>query len=512
MSNVPSTSDSSVTNAITTAVNNYNATGNATTSTGGNPPAYPINEADIQAIALQESNGNQTGLDGNILTNSNSNGTTDYGAMQLNSGSFPNASTLPLGSNVTTGVNYYGNNLQTFGGNVTYATAAYNAGAGNVQNSLSTTGGLSASQQAYVDSVASKGGTGSSIPSDVISAANTPLAPTATPYVPLTNNANQVNQASLVPPIIINEGLNTTPWYNDNGLITGNPRLRKQVQPVSFQVLLHDNKSFVLSSNGETGTPISVQLNASMKTVNWTMKHNYFHQRTRTAHHITLWGMNADIIEGTCSTGVFMNQFGITDYYSTRTINDQLKALVGQMFSTGTTATNTNLSGNPSLDLSPFNSVTTVLGPNGQSVVSATGNPQFSNTINAAARNNPNFSTDSVFRVAAQDAFVEFLTLFKMNGSVWFWNQGYQANVGENREWTDIEAWSPLSGLNSAQMNARNNDVVTRGGVVLSYRNYTFQGYFKSLQWTMDAGNPFQWNFSFVFQVERTVGAEFVPS
>lgn len=340
--------------------------------------------------------------------------------------------------------------------------------------------------------------------------------PTAQTYRPLNNYASNIDLSTLVAPIVITEGLNAKPWYNDSSLITGNPRLRKEVQPVTFQVLLHDNQNFLLSSKGETGDPIKVELNASMKSMTWSMKHIYYHQRARTSHHVTMWGMQADLIEGQCTTGVFMNQFGLTDYYSTRTINDNLKTMVGMMLSNlpsdGTTNnSSSSLSGNNSLDLSAFNNLTTVNGPNGQSVTTVSGNPTFSAVMNSATRSNPNFKQSSAFRVAAQDAFMEFLALFKMNGNVWFWNKLYQSNVGETRDWTQIEAWSPVLGMSTAQKNARNNDVLTRGGVIMNYRNFVYQGYFKTLQWTMDANNPYLWNFNFIFQVERTIGQQFIP-
>ena len=227
-----------------------------------------------------------------------------------------------------------------------------------------------------------------------------------------------------------------------------------------------------------------------------------------------MWGMQADTIEGQCTTGVFMNQFGLTDYYSTRTINDKLKNLVtsGQMFSGGV-ASSTPIIGGPA-------QTHTVLGPNGQSItpsgggtstiITNSGDSGFQKIMGNLAQN-PNFSQTDAFRVAAQDAFMEFLALFKMNGSVWFWNKVYQNNTGETRDWTGVQAWSPVLGMSSAQKNARNNDVLTRGGVIMTYRNFAYQGYFKSLQWTMDSRNPFRWDFSFVFQVEKTVGQQFIP-
>jgi hypothetical protein len=288
---------------------------------------------------------------------------------------------------------------------------------------------------------------------------------------------------------------------------------------VSFQVLLHDNSDFLLSTGGETGSPIKVELNASMKSVNWSMKHVYHHQRTRTAHHVTLWGMQADMIEGQCTTGVFMNQFGLTDYYSTRIVNDKLKTLVtsGDIFAN---ISNTAIAANPGQNASSLQNLVnienqsgSVLGSRGDTggdilVKQASGD--FSKIMNNQAKGNPNFVQTDAFRVAAQDAFMEFLALFKMNGSVWFWNKLYSDNMGNTRDWVGIQAWSPTLGMNAAQKNARNNDVATRGGVLMSFRNFVYQGYFKTLQWTIDAHNPFKWDFSFTFQVEKTVGQQFI--
>ena len=427
--------------AVIAAVNNYNS------SLGANQ--YQLNTNDVLAVVAIESSGRQYGNDGTVLAGPvNPGGTRDYGIMQLNNGVYPDAATLSMSDNITKGVNQLGTNLQNNGGNMAAAVQAYNTG--------SSSGYASSG---YVQKWQAAGG-GSAID-------DTP--PNAQVYRPLNNYTQNVDLSALVPMIVVQEGLDATPWYKDPGLITGNPRLRAEVQPVTFEVLLHNNNYFILSDKGERGSPVQVRLNASMKSINWSMKHIYHHQRTRTAHHITMWGMQADMIEGTCSTGVFMNQFGLTDYYSTRTINDNLKKLVGS------------------------------------------GDPSFSAVINSAARGNPNFKQSSAFRVAAQDAFMEFLALFKMNGNVWFWNKTYQDNMGETRDWTSIQAWSPLLGMSGAQKNARNNDVMTRGGVIMTYRNFVYQGYFKTLQWQMSATKPFSWDFSFTFQVEKTLGQQFIP-
>jgi len=466
-----------------------------------NPNSYQLDPNTVLGVVATESSGNVNAINYNYnVTGDPSSGvkSIDYGLMQLNSKSHPDAGpTMDPATNVKIGVNQLWQGLQNNGGNENGMLENYN--------------GEKPPPYTYADKVnAAASNTANTPGSDVLTGTEEGsifLSPTASAYHSLNNNAGNVNTAALTPLIVIQEGLDATPWYQDQGLITGNPRLRQQVQPVNFQVLLHDNNYFILSSKGETGNPINVQLNASMKNINWSMKHNYHHQRTRTAHHITMWGMNADTIEGQCTTGVFMNQFGITDYYSTRTVNDDLKNLVtsGTMFN--------NVPFNQMDEATLIQAQKSVTGEGGVlgGAVSVT-QQSGSSSQYQSIMNKRGFNQTSAFRVAAQDAFAEFLALFKMNGNVWFWNQLWNTGTGDTRDWAQIDAWSPVLGLNTTQINARNNDVLTRGGVIMSYRNYTFQGYFKSLQWTMDANTPYLWNFNFVFQVEKTIGAEFYPS
>src|ERR1700739_27783 len=317
-----------VVNMVTQQVAAQNAAGAA-----ANPNAYPMDPNIVLGIVAVESSGNPAAINYNYNVKGDpSSGikSIDYGLMQLNSLSHPNASaSMPQTQNVSLGVAEYYQKLQTSGGDNTLALEKYNGSVGDptyANKVLTSAGNVAATSNSDVLSGSEEG---------TIS-----LSPTATAYTPLPDNGGNAN--IITPLIVINDGLDAVPWYQDQGLITGNPRLRQEVQPVNFQVLLHDNNYFVLSSQGARGVPINIQLNASMKSINWTMKHNYHHQRTRTAHHITFWGMNADTIEGTCTTGVFMNQFGLTDYYSTRTVNDNLKTLVtnGMMFGEASSATN----------------------------------------------------------------------------------------------------------------------------------------------------------------------------
>ena len=401
-----------------------------------------------------------------------------------------------ISSNLQAGAMVLSKDLQNSNGDVATALYAYKGAISDEGKASVAPGVAKAMEQAGVAGQVST-------PSSLL---DSDVAPVTSLFNPLPNYGNNVDLASLVSPIVITEGLNTTPWYSDSSLLTGNLRLRQEVQPVSFRVMLHDNKDFLLSSKGNSGSTIQIQLNASMKSMSWSMKHVYHHQRTRTAHHITMWGMQADVIEGQCTTGVFMNQFGLTDYYSTRKVNDKLKALV----TSGTLFKNVGNS-NQALSKIQDSSILGARGEMGGDVLVQSTNVDFQSVMQEASRNNLDFTQTSAFRVAAQDAFMEFLALFKMNGSVWFWNNLYNSSNGTTRDWVGIQAWSPVLGMSSSQKNARNNDVMTRGGVLMSYRNFVYQGYFKTLQWTMDAHNPYKWDFSFTFQVERTVGQQFIP-
>jgi len=282
-------------------------------------------------------------------------------------------------------------------------------------------------------------------------------------------------------------------------LVTGNPKVRNSITPVVFEVLLHDRQDVYLpvSPAGATSAnqypPLQVQLNASMKSFNINSKHVMRPQRTRTGWHITMWGMQPDMIEGQCTTGVFMNQFGLTDFFSTADPGSDTLALLLSGF-------NASGTGSEIID----------------STISPTGTLPNNTINNLIAQKTGTSNPQEAFRVAAQDAFVEFLSLFKMNGIRWFYNKDFEAEAGtgkgQAKEQVDIDAWSPELAITATQLNGRLNDVMSRGSVLMKFKGTTYMGYFKSLNWTQDAASPFQWTFSFVFQVERTLGFVFNPS
>ena len=290
----------------------------------------------------------------------------------------------------------------------------------------------------------------------------------ATDFIPLPDQPiSNTTYQSLNPDLVIQTGLETIPWYENQSLVTGNKRIRSFVTPVSFQMIIKDKFGIPLT-NPSSGAPIEVQLNASVKSFSKSSKHVFSSAPSRTGIHVTLWGQQADMIEAQCTTGVFMNQLGLTDFLSTANVSADVIKLLNSGFS--------------------------------HTVEDVTGDVEVANSV---IQKNTNGNLSS-FRVAAQDAFIEFLSLFKNNGNIWFRSDNYTGALS-GKDQAGVSAWSPSLGVSSQQGNARNNDVMARGAIAMRLKENTYLGYFKSLSWSMDANNPFAWNFSFVFQVERTI-------
>lgn len=330
-----------------------------------------------------------------------------------------------------------------------------------------------------------------------------------------TQNVTDEQLRDISPPLVDPTGLDTQPWYQDTNIITGNPRLHKmgfpQGFPVVFEVYMDQNdvNSLLTSDGTPSGIPIVIPLNCSLERFNVASRHIVNKEPTRTGFHITIWGMAADVITGSGSTGVFMNQFGLTDFLSlAETNSDAVQAVLAAY-------TNTNrgvdleqvylATGNPSQPATPLTQQAANL--NAQQIADG-GNSQMQNYAEP-------------FRIAAEDAFVEFLSLFKMNGTTWLHPSGYSfdsdnnnaPNVQNNANQTSaLAVYSTGVGATDFEIKARNNDVYKRGYVVMKFRNSQYLGFFKSLSWAMDAEKPYQWKFNFVFQVERTLSLVYYPS
>lgn len=210
--------------------------------------------------------------------------------------------------------------------------------------------------------------------------------------------------------------------------------------PVTFQMSMDQDNAWL---------PIVIELNASLKQFSRQMKHVMRTTPTLTGLLVTMWGLEVDTITGSGSTGVFMNRLGLTDFPSLSNAPDEVLAMVPT-----------------TIDESNFD--------------------------------------EGTFRVAAKDAFIELLALFKNNATVWFQNENYTGDTSQLVE-SGPDMWSPTTGSTVQQNHARRNDVMTRGTVAMNFRNSTYHGYFNALNFTLDAETPFSWNFNFTFKVERTI-------
>jgi hypothetical protein len=298
------------------------------------------------------------------------------------------------------------------------------------------------------------------------STANGPLLPgvsgAAVEALPVTGQPI-TDTADLYPSYVITEGLDANPWWLMKGY-TENPWLKQVPAPVTFEVMLPNQKMLSNTKAGNTSGTISIQLNASVASFEVQAGHVVNKGLSRTGMHITMWGQEADLISGEANTGAFMNALGITSFLSVSNISSQLQ----------------------------------------RQIISA-----FSNS--SKQESNVDFSmTSNDLRIAARDAFMELLALFKANGVVWFRNSTTGSGTGATNP-VGVDAFSPQTGLSNYQMNARTNDVMARGQVIMKFRNSMYLGYFKSLEYEMEAERPFYWKFRFVFQVEKTLTLNYIP-
>jgi len=335
--------------------------------------------------------------------------------------------------------------------------------------------------------------------------------------------------AALVPPLVPDQvGLSAQPWYQDTNLVTGNPRLHKmgypQGFPIVFEVYMDQSDTNSLLKSGASvgsasligpvisGQPIQIPLNCSLTTFKVSSRHIFNREPTRTGFHVTMWGMQADVIEGAGSTGLMMNQYGVTDFLSlSGTDTAAVQAVLGAY---GHSPSGVNLpqvlqaTGNPILPTNPL-------------VVPAAKYNAAQTASNGGATGGSQQQYVEPFRIAAEDAFQEFLALFKMNGVTWLHPSGYSFDSDNNNAMNTqnnpnqtgaLATYSTGVGASDFMIKARNNDVYKRGYVVMKFRNSQYLGFFKSLNWAMDANNPYQWKFNFVFQVERTLSLVYYPT
>lgn len=477
---------------------------------------YGVPNNIAQALAIQEGGLNP---DGSPRTSP----AGAVGALQLEPATANQLGVDPTDTtqNIEGGLRFLGGLIKQYG-DVNLALAAYNAGPGVVNDykngtnktgknpNKQVTGGIPpfSETQNYVKQINDRAGVVQTEQQSNNSASQTsPQINTADPlailepteFVPVAGaDIGDDDFEKLTPDMIIQDGLDNLAWFDDPELINAHTQLDSVPVPITFQIRTPGGDGTqVLSSTYDsqgnpTGNPIIVQLNVSAKEMTVAEKHIFHRTPTRTGMHITFWGMQPDIITASGSTGAFYNQFGIASFMSTAsfdgTIRDQILALLNQS--------------------QPVPAVTTVIENDGEvipSLIDSTGA-----ATPADLQQMQQGLTTSALRVAAQDAFVELLSLFKNNGVIWFHPSAYSGFMTGNDQQSPT-AWSPATGATTFQMNARNNEVMARGHVEMRYKNNLYLGYFKSFSWTMDANTPFQWTFDFVFQVERTISLVYFP-
>jgi hypothetical protein len=476
-----------------------------------------VDPAVVQAIAAVNSNGNQFNPDGSLFVSPIGVGIM---GVSYSVGATMSLDVTTLQGNVTAAVQYLAILLKTFVGNYSFAVAAYYSG----PNVVFAANGIPnfAPAQEFVYNVSTlsqitgsnKLSLGTALrnqsnfdPDEAPSLTSILTTPGASQqaqgsdyfigsligaYSPNagTDLFNSLNQSIQVP----DDTLRNQPWFNDTGLVTGNPAIRKRVQPVSFVIYLDQQMGQQLrvpdSTGAPSGAPIELQLNTSLTTFSINSRHVYNRQPSRTGQHITFWGMQPDLITGSGSTGVMMNQFGLTDFFSVANIGPDVAQLISSGFSHSFRQNAVNIQNGVNSTGEVF--VGGVAG----------GNQTASQVINNLELNNPN----EALRVAAQDCFVEFLKLFQMNGNRWYYTPNYSGST-TGQDQMAPNAFSPQTGITSFMQHQRNNDVMTRGYVAMKYRSTIYLGYFKTLNWSQDAESPFQWKFDFSFQVERTYSA-----
>jgi hypothetical protein len=479
-----------VTNAIQSASNN----------TGVSPSV-------LQAIAYNESSYGSSNSKGalGVPASSNVMQLTPIAIKQISNNLGYPVDPYDTSSNIQGGAVLYNSYLNQFGGDQQKALAAYNAGPGTVNQAVAAYG------DDWLDHVDEFAPSGAPDPAGYVMKAqnyiNTQQTPTGAPPVD-QNSANIANTAppvgtdpdpdvldqtvapyyntatatplqidpisdqtaaSLQPPTVVAQGLDEQPWYNNPNELTANPSLHRAGYPVTFNIITDRTSGAYLQDS--QGNPISIRLNASMKSYNLQSSHIITRAPSRTGMHLTFWGMNADMISGECSTGLFMNQFGVTSFFNMANISSDAQQIINNAF----------------------------MNPSQVSLITSGPDP---------------------LRIAAQDAFVEFLSAFKNNGLTWYHPDDYSTGIAPDQaaattndtQSTNYQsAFSPKTGVNTYAMKASNNDVYTRGYIVMNFRSSSYLGFFKSLSWVMDADTPFSWSFNFVFQVEKTLSLLYYP-
>lgn len=333
-------------------------------------------------------------------------------------------------------------------------------------------------------------------------------------YNPITADtiSNDIYSKTNSRNLMIQDGLGEQAWFDNNNLIVGNPHLREIPTPITFTINISefDSSTALRSFKNGPSKPIELQLNCSISRINVSMKHIINKTNTRTGFLLTFWGMEPDVITGSGSTGLFMNQFGLTDLMSMTGTVEELgfKDAISSAYKASPKVLS-NLQ-----KAARSENLFSVSGYQGNEQGKA--NRRVANAKLAASELTTllSGSGNDMFRVAAQDAFVELLALFRNNGLIRYDNPNIMngEELSLNKEQVAQNVYSEKYGDTTATRNARQNDIMVKGNVDFHYKSNLYQGYFKSLSWILDSENPFQWKFDFVFQVQKTFSQVYYPN
>ena len=276
-------------------------------------------------------------------------------------------------------------------------------------------------------------------------AASAPTDANASQATPLKT----VEATPIVPTLVDFTDLDNVPWWKVEGAIVGNPNLQKVDDAITFAIQLDQNALGNLKVRPDNNAPdLLIRLNVGVSSLSTGAAHQNSVQPTGSGLLLTLWDSKLDMISAQGTTGVFMNQFGLTALMSSRGSAEALG--FGDLM---------------------------------QSVYD-----QSPKTL--AAKTN----AVNKFRVAAQDAFIELMALFK--------NNGLQRQIPMPKSEADNDlAWVQATGLTGYQMRARVGDVMKAGYVVMNYKGRILRGRFKSFEWSANAESPYRWDYSFTFRV-----------
>lgn len=276
-----------------------------------------------------------------------------------------------------------------------------------------------------------------------------PEAPVASAAVAAKSSLSQDNDGTaLNPRMVIWDGLDNVPWWKLEGALVGNPKLRRIPDAIQFMLMLppRDDGVYLPSTQGGTDK-VLIRLNTGLTSLSQGSAHQNSIEPTATGILLNVWDSRPDMISASGTTGVFMNLGGLTDLMSCQ------QSPVASAFLEVLTATFTHLN-----------------------------------------------NTSNGLRVASQDAFMELWALFKNNGLIRY--TGSEVVSGSNDAMANTS-----TNLSGYQMRHRVGDIMDAGYVVMTYKDRTLMGQFKSFDLTANADSPYRWDFNFTFRVL----SDFVP-